>query len=421
MCFNLTKLNNPNKRCKFLSEKKINKCRNCMRGAHMMADCRQGPNCTLCHQRNHMLLHTNSPVVVNKASQERRPLESALMPNQMAAASINTQNSHPILQSWLAWLLSHSGETLQVRVFLDSGCEKSGIWRDVAHWLGLDGPTEDLCLVGIGGKALPPTKEKMVKFRLRSRDGKYTTQQMNACTTEKITNPLRMVDVDPKNFWHLNDLPFADEYPWGEAQVDILIVVNVYDILLCRDVVHRKLQEPVALQTKLGYVFSRVSEWQSLELTASLAHDQLLEALPEFQQLWKLEFIGIQPEQNSNLIKCEFEAQMCQDKMTHYDQKSKTSPVCYSKKTLQRWDWTSSKLWAFCKKWKLPQSKSREWYKSIPLSTSSSKKTSLKKSSRKKNLNRCTTSQDMPCSKKIAPQTRELCSTCLLLRKQATP
>jgi hypothetical protein len=58
---------------------------------------------------------------------------------------------------------------------------------------------EDLCLVGIGGEALQPTKEKMVKFCLRSRDGKYTTQHMSACTTEKITNPLRMVDVDPKN------------------------------------------------------------------------------------------------------------------------------------------------------------------------------------------------------------------------------
>ncbi len=180
-----------------------------MRGAHVMADCRQGPNCTLCHQRNHMLLHTNSLVAMNKASQEQRPLESASMPNQMAAASINTQNSHPILQSCLAWLLSHSGETLQVRVFLDSRCEKSRIWHDVAHRLGLDGPTEDLCLVGIGGKALPPTKEKMVKFHLRSRYGKYTTQQINACTTEKITNPLRMVDVDPKNFWHLKDLPFV--------------------------------------------------------------------------------------------------------------------------------------------------------------------------------------------------------------------
>jgi hypothetical protein len=34
--------------------------------------------------------------------------------------------------------------------------------------------------------------------------------------------------------------------------------------------------------------------------------------------------IGIQAEQNSNLTKCEFEAQMCQNKLTHYDRKSKT-------------------------------------------------------------------------------------------------
>jgi hypothetical protein len=258
-CFKLTKLNNPNERRQFLSEKKINICRNCMKGAHMTADCRQGPNCTRCHQRHHTLLHTN-PVAANKASQERRPSESTSTPNQMAAASINAENSHPILQSCIAWLLSPSGETLQVRVFLDSGCEKSLIRRDVAHRLGLDGPTEDLCLVGIGGKTLKPTKEKIVKFRLRSRDGKYTTQQLSACTSEKITNPLRMVNVDPKSFDHLKDLTIADEFPRGEVQVDVLIGVDFYDLLLCGGVVRGKPQEPVALETKLGYVLSGVSE-----------------------------------------------------------------------------------------------------------------------------------------------------------------
>ncbi len=147
---------------------------------------------------------------------------------------------------------------------------------------------------------------------------------MSVCTSEKITNPLRMVNVDPKSFDHLKDLPFADEFPRGEAKVDVLIGVDFYDLLLCGGVVRGKPLEPVALQTKLGCVLSGVSEWQSLQLTASLANARLEEALSEFQQLWKLELIGIQPEQNSNLTKCEFEAQMCQDKMTHYDRKSKT-------------------------------------------------------------------------------------------------
>ncbi len=94
---------------------------------------------------------------------------------------------------------------------------------------------------------------------------------MSVCTKDTITNPLRMVEVDPKNYNQLKDLPFANEYPRGTAQVDILIGVNFYNQLLCGSVIHGKPQEPIVRQTKLGYVLSGMSEWQSLQLTASLA------------------------------------------------------------------------------------------------------------------------------------------------------
>jgi len=42
--------------------------------------------------------------------------------------------------------------------------------------------------------------------------------------------------------------------------VDVLIGVDFYDLLLCGGVVRGKPQEPVALETKLGYVLSGVSE-----------------------------------------------------------------------------------------------------------------------------------------------------------------
>jgi hypothetical protein len=60
------------------------------------------------------MLHTNCAVAENKASQEMTPSISTSMPNQMAAESINAHDSHLILQSCLAWLLTQSGETLQV-------------------------------------------------------------------------------------------------------------------------------------------------------------------------------------------------------------------------------------------------------------------------------------------------------------------
>jgi hypothetical protein len=256
-CFRLTKLTSGEERKKFLSHEKINLCRNCLKGPHKTADCKQSPQCTVCRGKHHSLLHSPPTSANSAASQaeakEPQPTASTAV---MAAASADPGEKNPILQSCQAWLLGPSGETLLVRVFLDPGCEKSLIRRDIAQMMGLDGPTERLNLVGIGGRALPPTNEKIVKFRLRSREGTYTTQNLSATTKEIITNDLRTVNVDPKEHPHLKDLPFADDYPRGPVKVDVLIGVDHYDNLLCGGVIRGRPEDPVAIQTKLGYVLS---------------------------------------------------------------------------------------------------------------------------------------------------------------------
>lgn len=256
-CFRLTKLPSAEERKKFLYQEKIHLCRNCFKGPHKTAECRHPPQCNMCRGKHHSLLHTSSPTSANTAatrSDTSAPQETSS--SIMAAASSTSGEKSPILQSCQALLLGPSGETLTVRVFLDSGCEKSLIRRDVAQMLGLDGPQEKLNLVGIGGKVLPPTTEKNVKFRLRSRDGTYTTQYLSATTKDVITNDLRTVQIDPKEHAHLKDLHFADDYPRGPTRVDILIGVDHYDNLLCGGVIRGRPEDPVAIQTKLGYVLS---------------------------------------------------------------------------------------------------------------------------------------------------------------------
>jgi hypothetical protein len=130
------------------------------------------------------------------------------------------------------------------------------IRRDLAEKMGLDGPTQDLNLTGVGGMILPSSKEKKVTFRLQSRAGDYVSPPIQAVTKAQLTDTLRAVNIDPTSFAHLKDCVFTEDYPKLPATVDILIGVADFGNLLTGGIRRGQPGDPVALQTKLGWVLS---------------------------------------------------------------------------------------------------------------------------------------------------------------------
>ena len=177
-------------------------------------------------------------------------------PAGVQAAKSPKQDLKAILQSCQAWLVAPGGERFNATVFLDSGSELTLIRRGLDQEASLQGKTISFSMAVAGGGITEESLEKEVTFQLMSLDKKYVTQKMCATTSKQITRDLRPVEVDTSKYEHLKGIQFTEDYPRGERQVDVLVGVQYYSSLLKGEVVKGLPTEPMAINTKLGYILS---------------------------------------------------------------------------------------------------------------------------------------------------------------------
>ena len=275
-CKILTDKKSGKERSNYLKEKRVQVCRNCLRGAHPTKDCRKSAQCNLCKepQFHHPFLHfdlvkgTNS---VTKKEPKKETFDLVRVGNRLCeiptvpvdgdhgtvqAAKSPKQDTKPILQSCQAWLLSPGGEKFAATVFLDSGSELTLIRRGLAKEAGLQGKSVPFSMAVAGGGITDQSMEQEVTFQLMSKDRRYVTQKICATTSKQITRDLRPVDVDLSKYKHLQNVKFTEDFPRGERQVDVLVGVQYYTSLLKGEVLKGLPNEPMAIDTKLGYILS---------------------------------------------------------------------------------------------------------------------------------------------------------------------
>lgn len=183
-------------------------------------------------------------------------LRKALNQCQSNYQKNGNDNSIAILQSCLAWLLAPSGEKMLVRVFLDGGSELNLIRRKLAQTMGLNGKSVTLQMNVAGGSETAPSKEKEVEFKLEAVNGKYTSPVISATTIKNISKDLREIPLVMDKFPHLRGLEFTEKFPRPTVEVDVMIGLPYYTMLLAGTPITGKPKEPVALPTKLGYVLT---------------------------------------------------------------------------------------------------------------------------------------------------------------------
>ena len=217
-----------------------------------------------CGKNHNSLLHNSKKTLSpgahssQKKDEPPEPPKPEPSPQSMSVKLGNnsSDNSVAILQSCLARLLTPSGEKYLVRVFLDGGSELSLIRRKVAQTTGLNGKSVTLQMNVAGGSETAPTKEKEVEFRLEAIDGKYTSPLITATTTKTISKDLREIPLNTENFPHLKGLEFTEKFPRATVEVDVMIGLPYYTMLITGAPISGKPKEPVALPTKLGYVLT---------------------------------------------------------------------------------------------------------------------------------------------------------------------
>ncbi len=241
-------------RWKFVKENKL--CYLCFRNDHTTNNC-TFKRCDIngCDKPHSRYLHPNTKGA-GSAQKSGEKQDEGEDQKAMSAKKLGMGDWTAILQSCLCWALSPAGERFKARAFLDGGAELSLITRKMAEIMGLDGKTVSLQLCVAGGSQLPTTQEKLVNFQLESLDGKYRSPTMEATTTKTITTDLREIPFEVSKFEHLKSLKFSDDFPRKSSVVDIMVGLPYYTMLLAGKPITGKVNEPVALPTKLGYVLT---------------------------------------------------------------------------------------------------------------------------------------------------------------------
>ena len=275
-------------------------CFNCLKPSHAKhysKVCRQ-PRCSIadCSQRHHKLLHEPRPSTQASQAQPGSTF------NGFSASDFKTP-TETLLPTAIA-KLSAGNQTLEVRVLLDSGSQRSYIRKTIAEAIGLKGPTESVSVTTLGGKTSAIKRLQRVKFSLSASTTKEQSSTkavtMEALAIPKICNPLGPVNLNFNEHTHLRNLIFADSYPRESVEVDVLIGADFYYSFVtgnCKEGISQG--SPTAVESVFGWVLTGPIESTSRTTTSMFAVVENTEINITLKRFWELEAIGISKDESA--------------------------------------------------------------------------------------------------------------------------
>ena len=175
-----------------------------------------------------------------------------------------TQNSifspqyRTILMTLICYVVNPKNNAKQkVRIFLDNGSEIQLIQTQMARYLGLTGPNITLMVGVSGGRIERKNNQMAVRYCLESLNGKFRTEPILGATIPVISNSLKRIDVQPRDYKHLKNIKtFTEKYPLEhESEIHILCgLPNLLFLIKGAPIMPKEydLAVPCAQDTKLG-------------------------------------------------------------------------------------------------------------------------------------------------------------------------
>ena len=266
-------------------------CFNCLRPSHskhFSKICRQ-PKCSIadCGRRHHKSLHSQQQKLT--PPQEQHTTWSGL------AATNLDKLTETLLPTAIA-KLSANGQSISVRILLDSGSQRSYIRKNIAESIGLKGPIESLSVTTLGGKTSETKRLQRVTFALSS-SGKQLPQKamkMEALAIPKICNQLGPVKLNLHENPHLKGLSFADSYPRDAVEIDVLIGADYYYSFVTGSCKRGNIPNSLtAVESNFGWVLTGPVKGVHNHTTSMIAVIDNNDINRSLKRFWELESMGI--------------------------------------------------------------------------------------------------------------------------------
>ncbi|KAI5747455.1 hypothetical protein M8J77_014784 [Diaphorina citri] len=283
-------------------------CVNCLGGNHRVLDCPSKHVCTKCRLKHHSLLHFTHNKSVNfvpnhitngsnesavQSAQDNEPAKVSLC-SQTADCDIG--RTTVLLSTVKINIFDVNGVPRQMRFLLDNGSMCNIIDKAALEIIKLPIQQSNTRLTGLGSTS--SQVHGQVNFTFASRfdnRAKYTVQ---ALVVDKVVNRLPVHHIDCSKLNYLHNISLSDDEFMVPGPICGVLGSSVFPYVLLGDSISGSIDQPVAVNTKLGHVILGTAPIQcgNGNNSSSVCMFQGSNFDDSLQKFWELE--NIPPIQN---------------------------------------------------------------------------------------------------------------------------
>ena len=266
--------------------RKKDACFNCL-GRHRVSQCTSRNRCRKCQKKHHSslcrdesasdnpqgsepppkssppLTQQSGPQPATTPSLTSKPTPTSESPTMPPASTTNSASmtyvssaTTVLLKTAQAHVTSNANVSIQANILFDEGAQKSFVTQDVVKHLQLRPiRTETLTITTFAAKELSTSTFDVVRLFVTAINGDHLP--IEALVVPQVTAPLKFNATRVQAMPHLAGLKLAHPQPATQPfHVHLLIGCDAYWTFIQDTVIRGGPNEPVAVQSKLGFLLS---------------------------------------------------------------------------------------------------------------------------------------------------------------------
>lgn len=249
-------------------------CVNCLH-YHEKNVCNSSKRCRECNEEHNTLLHDaiRSEQLTSNTANKKLPLR------QQNATHITSDDDEILLTTVQVCVRAADGTYVTLRALLDQGSQVTLITENAAQRLRLPRQYSNALISGVASTSKKGKGKVVLQCKSIHDEYSFTTQ---ALVMAKVINNLPGHSISKKNCQHLQHLQLADPDYNISKPVDMLLDANVYSEILMSGLLKGSSSEPIAQQTRLGWILSG---------RVTLNCNVVIQNLDDIQTYWEMEDI----------------------------------------------------------------------------------------------------------------------------------
>jgi len=220
-------------------------CTNCL-GCHPLGECQSSKTCGKCAARHNTTLHDAFPATSESgtAAVPSAAVHTTRRPSSECAAVL--------LATARVLVTDRFGDHHAARAFIDPGSEISLIAKSLAQRIRLTRTLTSVAIYGVGGQQTGVSRGR-VKVAVASRNANAVLT-VSALVLPRLSVYSGAVEGADSIWPHIRSLELADPKFYAADEIELLLGADAYSELVLPGLCRGGPSEPIAQQTRLGWI-----------------------------------------------------------------------------------------------------------------------------------------------------------------------